>query len=118
MLRRYLALLLMLLVPLQAYSAVAGFALYSSDANLQHLADHEQSVAHHHHDDGSIQHDNSDKSLQHLSQHAGCLSFAAITANVQIPAMPVCGRGVSYIEPPSIRQTVLDSLFRPPRSFG
>jgi len=118
MLRRYLALLLMLLVPLQAYSAVAGFALHGSDADLQHLADHEQGVAHHHHDDGSIQHDNSDESLQHLSQHAGCLSFAAIAANVQLLAMPVCARGVSYIKPPPIKQTVLDSLFRPPRSFG
>lgn len=118
MLRRYLALLLMLLVPLQAYSAVAGVGLHGSDADLQHLADHELGVAHHHHDDGSIQHDNSDESLQHLSQHAGYLSFAAIAHNVQLPVMPGCGSDLAYIEPPPIKQTVLDSLFRPPRTFG
>lgn len=108
----------MLLVPLQAYSAVAGMWGHAGKADLQHLADHENGVAHHHDDDGSIQHDNSDESLQHLSQHAGCLSFAAIATNVQLPALPVCARGVSYIEPPPIKQTVLDDLFRPPRSFG
>ena len=117
MLRQALALLLMMLVPLQAYSAVAfGFG-HSDDPDLQHLADHENGVAHHHHDDGAIKHDHSDESLKHISYDV-FHTFVAIAPNVQTPVLPLAHDSILIPTPPPLVQTFPDSLFRPPRTFG
>lgn len=117
MFRRALTVLLMFLISLQAYVAVAGVSMHGTEAGLQHLTDHDQRVAHHHHEDGSIERDNSDASMQHLSQH-GCLAFAAIVPSAQLMAVFAIARAVVIPEPPPMAQTVLDDLFRPPRTFG
>ena len=83
MFRRWLAVVLMVLVPLQAYGAVAGAWAHASNVGLLHLVDHEGGIAHHHHDDGSVQQDDSDESAQHLCDHAYSSAFTVIVPQLR-----------------------------------
>lgn len=117
MFRRALTVLLMLVISLQAHFAAAGVGMHGNGADLKHLTVHDDRVAHHHHEDGSVERDNSDASKQHLSQQS-CPSFAVLIPSVAFPSYFSVARATAIPKPESWTEVVLDDLFRPPRTFG
>lgn len=117
MFRRALTVLLIFVISLQSYVAVASVGMHGSETGLEHLMDHDKRVAHHHDQDGSVEHDNSDASKQHLTQHS-CPAFAVIMSSMMLPCVSWITRAVAIPETPPLAQAALDDLFRPPRSFG
>ncbi|MGR4867932.1 hypothetical protein ACIPRI_03565 [Variovorax sp. LARHSF232] len=114
MLRRLPVLLLLISAFWQAL-AVGGHAQALGDLEeAAHAVIHWQEQPHHHHDDGSVSHDVSEESVQHIVAD-GCLGGAAVlpaTISLFIPAAierPFLG---SEPAPP---WPYLDGLRRPPR---
>lgn len=62
---RIVAILLMLMLPLQALAAVERQFAHSPDAMLEHMVIHAEHVPHHHDDDGSVHQDDSVASASH-----------------------------------------------------
>jgi len=74
---RLLLVLLVILAVWQAFVIGAQASALGEAKKIAHALLHWQGVAHHHHDDGSVMHDGSDESMQHLAVD-GALSLAAI----------------------------------------
>lgn len=62
---RVVAILLMLLLPLQALAAVDRQFAHASEAMLEHMLAHAEHVPHHHDEDGAMHEDDSTASASH-----------------------------------------------------
>ncbi|ESJ21459.1 MULTISPECIES: hypothetical protein [Cupriavidus] len=62
---RVVAILLMLLLPLQAMAAVDRQFAHASEAMLEHMVAHAEHVPHHHDEDGAMHEDDSTASASH-----------------------------------------------------
>lgn len=83
--RRLLILLLVCLMPLQSLHAAVGAWLDAGDDQHEmHWVEHEQSVSHHHLDNGQVQNDQSDASQQHMADQALCHVATAVLTSAPI----------------------------------
>ena len=83
--RRFLILLLVCLLPLQSlHAAVDAWLDAGDDQHEMHWVEHEHGVAHHHLDNGQVQHDDSDESQQHMDDHALCHVATAVLTSAPI----------------------------------
>ncbi|MGH8790155.1 MAG: hypothetical protein ACREYA_34430 [Cupriavidus necator] len=75
---RVVAILLMLMLPLQAFAAVERQLAHASGALLEHMVAHAEHVPHHHDDDGDMQADDSASSALHQLDFDYGSNFQAI----------------------------------------
>jgi hypothetical protein len=68
--RRFLCILLMLLLPLQGFAMQRNQAIQTGDLSFVHEVLHDEHISHHHEDDGSVHFDSSDESVQHVQDHS------------------------------------------------
>lgn len=113
--RLVLVAILILLVPLHVYSASLR-TLHPLGNGVEHLIEHAKGLAHHHHDGGSIDYDDSVESSQHLSEQAHCSAMTFIVSHLQLPTVAHLTDVVDSRPPPAPVQAVPGSLFRPPRA--
>jgi hypothetical protein len=118
--RRFVFILLMLMLPWQAIASTIGALAHESEAAnvIVHIGDHELGVTHHHHDDGSISYDDTDASQQHLSNYAGTNGAALLTSLSFGLALPVASIAPPEFSPPFLSGPFLEGLRRPPRALG
>lgn len=126
--KKALLILLMLVLPLQAFAAVERNLVHVLGSGkghgpefvLKHMAEHADHVPHHHHDDddandGAPHVDNSQKSMQHLADYEqGCsmnILFPALTAAVLPDAVYVA----PILWPDVFSNRTTTPLLRPPR---
>lgn len=70
--RRFLTILLLLLLPLHSLAMQGGWSTAGHDHTIAHEMEHAQGTSHHHEDDGTVHYDESDESAAHVSEHAAC----------------------------------------------
>ncbi|MBY4948124.1 hypothetical protein K6V92_16020 [Cupriavidus respiraculi] len=86
---RVVAILLMLILPLQAFAAADRQLAHSAGAMLEHLMAHAEHVPHHHDDNGDIEHDDSQSSLSHLLEFDSSANFQGVVATpFLVPVLP------------------------------
>ncbi|MEM5427987.1 hypothetical protein [Cupriavidus oxalaticus] len=86
---RVIAILLMLLMPLQAFAAVERQLAHPAGSVLEHMLEHAEHVPHHHDDDGDIEFDDSAASASHQLDFDYGMNFqAALTVPVLPPLLP------------------------------
>ena len=113
--RRRLALLLLLISAFAQTLAIGGHAQALGDIEqAAHAVLHWQEQPHHHHDDGSISHDDSDESVQHLVAD-GCLGGAAVMPASMPLFIPSAMERPFAGNEPAPPWPYLDGLRRPPR---
>lgn len=77
---------MLLILPLQAPSAQGASALSSGILfDLAHELLHEESVAHHHHGDGSVHVSDSNESLQHIAEHSVSSGQPVLISTLALP---------------------------------
>lgn len=116
--RSLLLLLMMIMLPWQAFSATAALLVYPGETGAVHAFSDEYAEAHHHHEDGSVHHDDSDASYQHLSEHASGngaygLFFASLSPPLALSGSASFNLREAFAGPP-----FLEGPHRPPRSLG
>lgn len=83
---RVIAILLMLILPLQALAAVQRQLAHSAGFPADHIAAHVEHVPHHHDDDGNITFDDSTESVSHqLDFDYGSQFQATLPAGLLLP---------------------------------
>lgn len=66
--RRFIAVILFLLLPLQSFAMQGNWLSAGKDNNFAHVLEHFKGISHHHHEDGSAHYDESEESTQHFSE--------------------------------------------------
>ena len=116
--RRFVLILLMIMLPWQAFAATVNTFMHESDNIVMHIAEHELGISHHHHDDGSSHHDNSEASSEHGSDHTGCSGVAVLAdLSMDVSFFP------ASVAPPEFSSLLLAGpdlagLRRPPRTLA
>jgi hypothetical protein len=86
-------------------------------ADVAHAALHWQNEGHHHHDDGSVQLDDSPASVQHvLTDHLTATAALAPVLALHVPPQARARPGGLCVV--SVPAPFLDGLLRPPRSHA
>lgn len=116
--RRLLILLLVCLLPLQSlHAAVDAWLDAGNDQHEMYWVEHEQSVSHHHLDNGQVQHDDSDESQQHMSDHALCHVATAVLTSTPITFAPQgMNDGPMTLPEPRPSDPDLEAPIRPPQT--
>jgi len=84
-------------------------------ADREHAALHWQGKGHHHHDDGSLQVDDSNESAQHvITDHPSASLAVVVPSSHNLPALASAAPG--GLHAPHVPKPTLDGLLRPPRS--
>lgn len=99
----------------QGFALAAQMSALAELGDAEHAAMHADAVAHHHHHDGSIQQDNSKKSLQHV-QHDCCAQPAGVLpeTSLQVPLL-TSSAALWAADDASHPSAFLEGLRRPPR---
>ncbi|MGJ9417911.1 hypothetical protein ACHAC9_09115 [Massilia sp. CMS3.1] len=88
--------------------AVAGAA------SIVHEVDHDESVYHHHEDDGSVHYDDSAESVEHTQEHASPLQPVGFgLARLIVPSEQAVSELGSYLAQ-AVPEPFLDGPHRPP----
>lgn len=85
--RRFLTILLLLLLPLHGFATQIGWATAGHDHTIAHELEHAQGTSHHHQYDGTIQYDESAESAEHVLEHTSCQLAFTLPSNGIRPLM-------------------------------
>jgi len=118
--RRLIATLLLLCLPLQGFAMQWGqLPAGGTASSIVHELDHDYGVRHHHHEaDGSVHYDDSDESVKHLQEHSSGQP-AGIIAQTTLGAPPQPVSSILVEVTQFLPDPLPDCPHRPPaRSLG
>lgn len=116
MVRHAILWLFMLILPWQGALANCHAKSIVSGLGTAHWQDHQHGVSHHHGDDGRVQYDDSQASLDHAGDNLGCHFTAAPASETTFATLVITERAI-FGEPPGIRpDPFLDKPPRPPHA--
>lgn len=107
--------LLVLSLLWHGFALAGGGAVHAGGKSFAHSVMHLENTPHHHHDDGTVHHDGSDESLQHV--HAdGCANATGLLPGcAALPAHAALVRDLFVSAPRAHDAPFLEGLRRPPR---
>ena len=130
--RKVLLILLMLIVPLQAFAAMERTLAHvlgsgsgkAATLSIKHVIEHELHVMHHHDDDGDESDDDhgthvdsSQKSAQHLADFDQGFNPNVLLPELSLAGFPVAGSEAPFVRPDSFSNRHIHPLLRPPRAL-
>ena len=100
---------------LQGFALARQMTALAQGGDAAHAAMHLEAVAHHHGDDGSIQRDDSRKSLDHLKAEC-CVQVSGVLPQgvAAVPELPL-DRSRAEMRAKAYDPPFLEGLMRPPR---
>jgi hypothetical protein len=112
--RRLIAIFLLMLLPLHSFAMQGGALNLENAYNIDHELEHLERVSHHHDDDGSVHYDQSDESVQHISEHSACQHACALPSTGVQPFMVMLMATVPVESASDIPDLFLERPQRPP----
>ncbi|RZI40102.1 hypothetical protein EGT07_24925 [Herbaspirillum sp. HC18] len=117
--RRFLCIILMLLLPLHSFAVQVGRDASASAFDIAHEVDHLVGAAHHHDDDhGSVHYDNSGDSAHHFAEHAAGHACPALPTTMMLPLAIDGSVAIVPDLPHYLPDPFPERLQRPPCSLG
>lgn len=117
--RRFLCILLMLLLPLHAFAMQGGWPSSASAFDIAHEIEHLAGAKHHHDDDhGSVHYDSSGDSAHHFAEHAAGYSCLALPTTVTPPTTIDASSAPVAAPQHYLPDPLPERLQRPPCSLG
>jgi hypothetical protein len=116
--RKLLCLLLMLILPLQAFALQGGSHPDAHAYDLQHEMAHQHGVSHHHDDSGNVHYDDSTESKQHAADSVCCHHFASIASSNLFISFDAPSEAVNRTPATGVPPPFLERPQRPPSALG
>lgn len=112
--RRILHIFLLLCLPLYGFAMQGSLPLVGGAPLLVHEIEHDEGIAHHHEDDGTVHYDESEESLAHVQDHSTPPQPAGFgLPQLSVPPERLVSRLGPYVAR-AVPEPFLDGPHRPP----